>query len=179
MDVREAIKKRRCVRAWESKPVRREEIVDLIDLAIQAPSAGNMQDWEFILVEDVEQKEKIAQACYQSFVAKAPWIVVICTNLEKAEMAYGERGVHLYSIQDTAACAENFLLGALEKGLEGCWIGAFDEESISEILRLPSKIRPVIIIPIGHGVGGPKPSREKPKIFFDVYGEKQEDLQKG
>jgi len=63
---------------------------------------------------------------------------------------YGRRGSELYCLQDTAAATENILLGVTALGLGACWVGAFSEGAAATVLDLPSHLRPVAMIPIGH-----------------------------
>lgn len=59
-------------------------------------------------------------------------------------------------IQDTAASVQNLLLVAHELGLGACWVGAFKEEKVREILNLPDNLIPVAIVPVGYPVLTPK-----------------------
>ncbi|MFX0114878.1 MAG: nitroreductase family protein, partial [Candidatus Hodarchaeota archaeon] len=85
----------------------------------------------------------------QRFIAQAPAVFVVCANLNRSSSRYGTRGSSLYAIQDAAAATQNILLTAVDMGLGTVWIGAFDENKASEILNLPSNVRPLAIIPIG------------------------------
>jgi len=86
----------------------------------------------------------------QKFIAEAPVAIVISSDLDKITSVYGQRGRELYSIQDTAAAAQNMLLAITDLGLASCWVGAFDEEQVSGVLNLPSNIRPLVILPVGY-----------------------------
>ena len=80
-----------------------------------------------------------------------PVIIVVCAELARSAASYGQRGYTLYALQDTAAAIENILLCAVEKGLGCCWVGAFREEVVAQVLGLDTKInRPVAMIPIGY-----------------------------
>lgn len=150
MDVFEAINKRRSTRRYKSENVSDEQVKKLLEAAIMAPSGGNMQPWDFIVVRDVEQKKALARAALgQMFIATAPVVIVVCANKPRTARRYGDRGVTLYSIQDTAAATENILLAATAMGLAGCWVGAFDDDAVSSVLGLPNYVRPVAIVPIG------------------------------
>jgi len=150
MEVRDAIKKRASIRRYSGKPVSREEIEELLEYANMAPSAGNLQARDFIIVDDEELKEKLAKAAYnQEFIKEAPVAVVFCANLKRIA-PYGERGRRFYVLQDVAAAIENFMLAAVDKGLATCWVGAFDDERVAEILGLPERVRAVAIVPVGY-----------------------------
>ena len=158
MDLFEAIYGRRSIRSFKETPIPEEALTKILDAARWAPSAGNVQPWEFIVVWDDETREKLASAALgQSFIAEAPVDIVVCVDLARARMAYGVRGETLYCIQDTAAAIENMLLAAYALGLGTCWVGAFSEEAVSRILNIPSGYRPVAIIPVGYPDEKPRP----------------------
>ncbi len=149
MEVKEAIEKRRSIRKYKNKSLPLNLVEKLLYYANLAPSAGNLQARDFIIVDDESLKEKIAKAAYgQNFLKRAPVLIVFCANLERIA-PYGERG-KLYCIQDVAASIENFLLVALDEGLATCWVGAFDEERVRKLLNIPSWVRPVAIISVGY-----------------------------
>ena len=156
MDVFEAIFGRRSVRKFRSDPIPDELILKVLEAGIWAPSAGNVQPWEIILVKNPETKEKLAEAALnQEFIAEAPVVFVVCVDLEKAGWAYGERGKTLYCLQDSGAAIQNMLLAAYALGLGTCWVGAFYEEAVRKILGIPQKYRPVALIPIGYPASKP------------------------
>lgn len=162
MDVFEAIRTRRSTRRYKPEDVSDEQVKKLLEAAIMAPSAGNMQPWDFIVVRDEGQKKALARAALgQMFVASAPVVIVVCANKPRTARRYGSRGSELYCLQDTAAATQNILLAATAMGLAGCWVGAFNEEEASRVLDLPSQVRPVAILPIG--VPGESP-RMPPRI---------------
>ena len=160
MELTEAIKTRRSVRSFSNKPVDEDTIKQIIELGNLAPSAGNLQPRDFVVVKNQETKEKLTQAALnQKFIAQAPFVIVICANMKRVT-PYGNRGHELYTIQDTAAAIQNMLLAVVDFGLASCWVGAFNESMVVDILELPSYIRPVAILPIGYSdTGSKEPSR--------------------
>ena len=107
MDVIEAIKGRRSVRSFTGDPVKEEDLQEILDAARYAPSAGNLQPLELVVVKNPEVKRRLARASLgQSFVAEAPVVIVICANVSRTARRYGRRGSELYVIQDTAAAAK-------------------------------------------------------------------------
>ena len=151
MKIPESIITRKSVRDFLEEDISASDVETLIHAAILAPSAGNLQPWAFIIVRKSETKQQLAEAASgQTWMISAPVIIIICAIPLMTRPRYGERGVNLYCIQDTAAAAENILLTASYNGLGGTWVGAFDEEKVAAILRIPKEVRPIIIIPIGH-----------------------------
>jgi nitroreductase len=163
MDVMKAIKGRRSIRAFKSDDVSPEIVENLIEAARWAPSAGNIQPWEFIVVRRPELKKALAEAALdQTFIEEAPVVIVVCANENRSSQGYGVRGKNLYCIQDTAAAIQNIHLVAYSLGLGTCWIGAFREEEAREILKIPQGIRPVAIIPVGYPAETPSPRNRRP-----------------
>jgi nitroreductase len=163
MDILKAVKGRRSIRAFKSDDVSPEIVKELFDAAIWAPSAGNIQPWEFIVVRKPEIKKALAEAALdQKFIEEAPVVIVVCANENRSAHGYGIRGKTLYCIQDTAAAIQNIHLAAYSLGLGTCWIGAFQEEEARETLKIPQGIRPVAIIPVGYPAEAPPPRNRRP-----------------
>ena len=163
MDVLEAIKGRRSIRAFKSEDVPPEIVEKLIDAARWAPSAGNIQPWEFIIVRNPEIKRNLAKAALnQSFIEEAPVVIVVCADEIRSSQGYGVRGKTLYCIQDTAAATQNIHLAAYSLGLGTCWVGAFNEEEARKILEIPEGVRPVAIIPVGYPAEKPSARNRRP-----------------
>ena len=162
----EAIKGRRSIRKYCDKPVPRDMLDQILESAKAAPSAGNLQARDFFVVTDSETKQHLVNAAMgQKFIAQADIVVVVCANSDEID-SYGQRGIELYMIQDSAASVQNMLLTAYSLGLGTCWVGAFDESIVIEAMKLPKHFRPVAIIPIGW----PDQScRERSKRDDDVH----------
>lgn len=155
MDILKTIRQRRSVREFKAKEIPESVIDKLIEALIWAPSAGNLQSRKFYFVKEDRLKQKLVKAALgQSFIAKAPLVVVGCTD-SRISSRYGERGVYLYSIQDVALSIMNMMLVAVEEGLGSTWVGAFNEEDAARMLDLPPNLRPVAIVPVGYPVSIP------------------------
>jgi len=163
MDVLKAIRGRRSIRTFKSDDVSPETVEKLLDAASWAPSAGNIQPWEFIVVRKPEIKRRLVEvALDQTFIEEAPVVLVVCANENRSSQGYGIRGKTLYCIQDTAAAIQNLHLIAYSLGLGTCWIGSFREEKAREILKIPQGIRPIAIIPVGYPAETPPPRNRRP-----------------
>ena len=157
MNVLEAIKKRRSVRRFLKEDVSDEALTELLDAMRWAPSAGNLQPWEFVVVRDAEVKKSVADASRQDWIAEAPVVVVVCASPDRSSPRYGDRGISLYCLQDTAAATQNLHLAAVEKGLGSCWVGAFDEGGVAQAIGAPRGVRPVAVVPVGRPAETPVP----------------------
>lgn len=135
----------------------------ILNSAIMAPSAGNCQPWEFVVVKDQAQKERLVHAALgETFIVEAPVNIVVCANVPRTSRRYGRRGEELYCIQDTAAAVQNILLAAYALGYATCWVGAFDEYAVAEVIKAPAGVRPIAIVPIGKPAEKPSPPQRMP-----------------
>jgi nitroreductase len=167
MELFEAIMNRRSIRKFKEKVPEDELVKKIVEAGIWAPSAGDLQSWDAVIVKDDQTKVKIALAAYvQEFVAKAPVLIVMCANKASAGAMYGERGRKLYCIQDASCAALNMMLRAHDLGLGSAWVGAFKEEDIADLLNLPAHVRPVALIPIGYS--DEEPEAPPRRSFKDV-----------
>lgn len=158
MDVIRAVKDRRSIRSFLQKDIPEDVLSRLIDALIWVPSAGNLQSRKFYFIKDARTKKQIAVAALnQNFLAQAPVVIICCTD-SRISIRYGQRGIELYSIQDVAVSVMAMMLVAVENGLGTCWVGAFHEQEVSEILDLPENLRPVAIVPVGYPEKIPKPT---------------------
>lgn len=152
------IKQRRSIRKYLDKEVTDDMIFELLDAARYAPSEGNQQPWEFIIVRDIGVKKQLVAAAYgQMWMLDAPVFIVACINMRLARSVYGERGEKLYGIQSVAAAIQNILLAAESMGLGTCWVGAFTEGRVAILLGCPDHVRPCAIITVGWSAEKPAP----------------------
>lgn len=155
MDCIEAIHRRRSIRKFKNIDIGKENIDILLNAAQAAPSAGNMQGRDFIIVSDRTIKRELVTAAHnQHFIASAPIIIVAVANIKRSSSRYGTRG-ELYATQDATASVMNIMLAATNIGLGTCWIGAFDENMVRDILKIPINERPVAMIPVGYSDENP------------------------
>lgn len=156
-DCIDAIKKRHSIRRFKETPLGAKIIDELLSLAQMAPSAGNLQSRDFVVVTDRTTKRKLVGAALdQSFIEQAPVVIVFVANIERASRKYGPRG-ELYAIQDATASVMTLLIAAQSLGISSCWVGAFDELAVSKILLIPHGTMPVAIVPLGLADESPAP----------------------
>jgi hypothetical protein len=147
--VSDAITGRRSIRSFRNAAVTDEQIGKILLAGQLAPSAGNLQGREFIVVRDTDTRHSLSDAALrQRFIGEAPVCIVVCTNLQRTKQKYGKRA-ELYVVQDTSASVMNMMLQACDLGLGTCWVGAFDEGEVAQVLGVPEGIRPVALLPIG------------------------------
>lgn len=156
----DSILKRRSIRKYKDLKVSDEIVEDLLKAAMAAPSAGNEQPWEFVVLRDKEIMKNITEVHpYSKMLLNSDVAIVVCGD-EKKEVFKG------YWVQDCSAATENILLASQDMGLGAVWLGVYPivdrVKKIQEILGLPTSVVPLSIVPIGY------PDEEKtPEDRFD------------
>jgi nitroreductase len=169
MNIKEAILTRRSVRKYKHEPVKEKDLKVILEAARQAPSAGNKQPWEFVVVSDQETKTKLAEiARKQMWIADAG-VVVVALSKDKNDPSIYERWVE----RDVMTAVEHIVLQSWELGYGTCWIGAFTQPETKELLGIPEVMNVICMLPIGVPDQRPEPRGRRPseEIFHDnKYG---------
>ncbi|KYG33747.1 nitroreductase family protein [Alkalihalobacillus trypoxylicola] len=154
-------------RSFIKKKIEKEILYDMIRAGTLAPSSGNMQPWEFVIIDNEETQSSIVaqtfagfyseQAPMQAWILEAPILLVACANYKRTKARYGDLANKWVEI-DTASAVQNILLAGVNYGVYGCWVGGFKEKSVSKLLKLPPYIKPIGLIPLGYPsfIGKPK-----------------------
>lgn len=148
---------RRSVRRYTDQPVAEEQVRDLLEAAMAAPSACARDPWEFIVLRDGEQRAKVASFLPNGpMLAQAPLGFVVCGDLERAHA-----GELSYLLQDCSAAIENLLLAAQALGLGAVWLGVHPRQdridNLRGLFRLPASVLPVACVAVGHPAERPAP----------------------
>lgn len=152
MNVMEAIRQRRSIRAYEDRSIEEEKLQAVLDAGRLAPSACNRQEWRYIVVRDPAMRTDLAEAANgQKFVGEAPVVLVACAKTDGHKMSCGEA---CYPI-DVAISLDHITLKAVEEGLGTCWIGAFDQPAVKKLLNIPEDVRVVQLMPLGYPADEP------------------------
>ncbi|MDD4975753.1 MAG: nitroreductase family protein [Bacteriovorax sp.] len=160
MEFLDVIHKRHSIRQFDSKEIDVKKLESLLQIISSAPSAGDLQSYELVLVKDQSHREALAHAALgQEFIHTAPVVLVFCANADRAKQKYGHRGEILYSVQDATIAATYAQLAAVELGLATTWVGAFDEEYVRDIV---GELKPICIMPIGYPAEKPEPTPRRP-----------------
>jgi len=163
MDVLEIIKNRRSIREFKKQDLPQDIIEKLLEAARWAPSAGNVQPWAFVVAYSQKIKQNLSMAAFgQEDLEEASVVVVVCADEKLAEQSYGVRGKSLFCIQDTAAAVQNIMLTAYSLGLGSCWIGAFKEDEVRQVIKAPNGMRPIALIPVGYPNEAPAARNRRP-----------------
>lgn len=162
MEALEAIFTRRSIRRFTEQAVGDEHIETLLRAGMAAPSAGNQQAWEFVVVDDREILQKIPSVHpYAQMCAQAPLTLVVCAELVREKYAG-------FWVQDCSAATQNILLAAHALGLGAVWLGIAPAgeraHQVAELLGLPQGVEPLALIAVGH----PSETKE-PEDRFDPH----------
>ncbi|MDP8248782.1 MAG: nitroreductase family protein [Candidatus Tritonobacter lacicola] len=175
------IRKRASIRKYSSKPVERETVLKCIEAARLAPSACNVQPWEFIVVEG-ETKAALCLVAFSTvhafnrFAETAPVIIVVAANpgFSKAKLFSYFKDTKYHLIDIGIAC-EHLVLQATELGLGTCWIGWFHEEKVKALLGVPKGKRIVAMISLGYYEEGKERTKKRKAldeiVSFNTYGQ--------
>jgi nitroreductase len=149
LDIYETIKKRVSTRSYLDKQVEQDKLDRILDAARLAPSGKNGQPWIFIVIREKETRLKLVPACKdQKFIGEAPVVLAVCG---REELAYKKMGGYWNSLPvDIGIAVEHLMLAAEAEGLGTCWIGAFFEEQVREILQVPEDVQILALTPIGY-----------------------------
>lgn len=158
MEAREAIRKRKCVKKYLDKPVSFKVLYEILDCARWAQTALGSQSWEFIIVKDKTTKVKLAGAADQNWIAQAPAVVVVASNLERIEFTL-KRKPQEFAIMEISAAVQSMQVAARSLGLGTCAVFMFDRELVRGIIKAPQKVMPLAMVPIGYPKEFPENSR--------------------
>ncbi len=151
METMEAIRKRRTVRRFLQEPIPFDILKELVDAARMAPSGGNLQPWEFLVIDDQKLLEPVfstlAWAAYLGPEGKPkegekPVAYIIILNNRKMKSFTPQA--------DFGAAIENILIAAFDKGIGSCWIGSIQREKLAEILNIPIDYSIEYVVALGY-----------------------------
>jgi len=160
MEFDKIIKNRISIRKYQKRNIDESQLNYILKCGHAAPTAGNVQPWEFIVVEDTAMKRKIVDTTYvgnqknaskhQEWLMDAPVFIIVCANKDRVVAKYGEESMKKLIYLDCSASVENMLLAAVDLNLGSCYISGFRENELSQVLELPSLLEVIAFIPIGY-----------------------------
>ncbi len=145
MDILNLLKSRRSIRIYQDKPVPQDLLLQILEAGRWAPTGANLQPWHFIVVTDPETRKQIGEMARFFFikfshVEKAPVLLALGFDTRKGK----------YGRYDATLAGGNMMTMATSLGLGTCWIGAFDEPKVKEILGIPNYIEVIGLITLGY-----------------------------
>ena len=162
-------KMRQSERKYKNQSVEKEKLIQCLETARISPSANNSQPWKFVVIDDLEKKEQIAECTIglgmNKFTHQCPVLVAVVLEQQNFMSTVGSMIKNKnYSLFDIGIAVNQFCLQAADLGLGTCIIGWFDEKKIKKILGVKRRRIPLLI-----SVGYPDaPTREKVRKPLDV-----------
>ncbi len=148
------LKERRSIRTFQDKEIPEKEIEMILEAGRWAPSAVNIQPWEFILITNKEILHKISNyATFGKFISEAPLAIAIVGKTKKSSNWY---------VIDTSLVTMNMILMAWTLGIGTCWIGSMKREKVKKLLGLVESDYILTVLPFGYQRGDkPEPTPRK------------------
>ena len=176
MRIYDFIISRRTIRKFQQKPVKLSVLKKIVNAGRLAPSAGNLQSLEYVIVADDAVREKIFH-----YIGWARYIAPEGNPKENERpVAYiiilvkKENLLVPYFKYDVGASAENITLAALEEGIGCCWIGSFNRVKIQNILKIPKEYNADLVLALGYSLESPEcyeiEKGESIKYYKDASG---------
>lgn len=160
------IKKRRSIRKYTNKPVSDADVKVLLEAAMAAPSADNIQPWEFVVVREETLRRRLAETHpWSRMCASAPVVFVVCGDERRSG----------HWVEDTSATTENLLLAAAGLDLGAVWVGVYPqsgyEKHVRDVLGIPHQLRVLCLVPVGHPAESKPPHTKynERKVHHDRY----------
>lgn len=172
MDFDKVVESRHSVRCFKKgKKPNYKDLIQAIDAASKGPLAGNMPSLKYILIQDKKIITELAEACQQNFIGDAETLIAVCSDKNNLEKTYLKRG-EIYSRQQAGAAIITILLKLVDLGLSSCWVGAFSDDMVKRILKVPENVNVEALLPVGY-LQGKIQERKKPSLdsllYFDSY----------
>tara|TARA_Y100000310_G_C20645676_1_gene796400 strand:- start:929 stop:1495 length:567 start_codon:yes stop_codon:yes gene_type:complete len=172
MKFAELLRKTHFVKKFTNKKPKVELIIEAIQVANEGPIAGNVQPLQFVIVEDRELIAMIAAACQQSFITRAPYVIIITSDPTRMRKIYDERS-EKYTKQNVGAAMQNITLQLADSGISSSLVAPFSDPTIHNKLKIPDGKEIEIIIAAGEGMEKAR-LRKRPdlihKVYYDTWG---------
>ena len=185
MEVMEAIKRRRSIRAYKPTLVDQKILDTILEAGRLAPSWANTQTWRFVVVRDSNVKNELADNASQpgsrnnTVIKLAPVVIAACAELNKAGIRDGNAVTDkegYWFMFDSALALQNMVLEAEELGIGTLYIGAFDAKKAGAVLGVPEGYACVALLPLGYADEEPaaRPRKALSEIVFnEKFGQGQ------
>ena len=153
MEVSEAIRVRKSVRAYDQKDIPEDVLGRILEAGRISPSASNTQPWHFIVVRDAAKRKILSRHRWTKFLTESPVVIVGCGDKKDAD----------WYVIDVSIALQTMVLAATSEGIGTCWIGDFDEDEVRGLCKIPEDFGVVCLLALGY-------PREKLDISRAVTG---------
>lgn len=172
MDAYENILARRSIRKYTEQPISQEDIHKILEAGMAAPSCVNARDWSFLVVQDAETLNKMADINGRPAepLRKAKLGILVLGDLERAFPRAKD-----YWIVDGAIAAENMILAANTLGIGSVWLGTWPQmervEGLRRLFDLPENVIPHSVLAFGYPDEAPerKGFYEEDRVHFEKW----------
>ena len=166
MDLFDAIRGRYSVRSYQARPIEQDKLDRVLEAARLAPSGSNRQPWKFVVVRDAETRKKLVPACCdQQFVGQAAAVIAGVGLMPDRVMRCDVPGDPV----DVAIALEHIALAAAAEGLGTCWIGAFHQDQVRQVLGIPQTAKVIELMTMGYPADKPAAKSRKPLTEIVCY----------
>jgi len=159
MEVSDAVKVRKSVRAYDSKDIPEDVLARILEAGRISPSASNTQSWHFIVVKDAVKRRTLSQHRWTKFLTESPVVIVGC----------GDKSDPDWYVIDVSIALQTMVLVATSEGIGTCWIGDFDEDEVRELCKIPKNFSVVCLLALGY-------PREKFDLGRALVGKRRKSL---
>jgi nitroreductase len=158
MEFLELVNNRYACRSYRPQPVEEDKLLRVLEAVRLSPSGSNRQPWKFVVVHNEEVKQRLVRACAgQGFIAIAPVVIAGVGLMPERMMSCGVPGDPV----DLAIALTHLSLAATAEGLATCWIGAFSQDGVREVLGVPQTAKVVELMTLGYPADNPRPKNRK------------------
>jgi len=178
----EVIKARTSIRSFTGEKLSEEQLNTLLDAAMAAPTAANIQPWRFVVITDDAVKAGLYEGeRHKAMVTGAGAVIIVCGETTRLRKPHGDENAepvlapNNYWYEDCSAATENLLLAATALDLGAVWLSCYPNEKsverIREYLDLPDNVCPLAIVPVGYPAENPEPKQkwDPEKIHYDRW----------
>jgi nitroreductase len=159
MEVSDAIRVRKSVRAYDSKEIPDDVLTRILEAGRISPSASNTQSWHFIVVKDAAKRKTLSQHRWTKFLTESPVVIVGCGDKKDPD----------WYVIDVSIALQTMVLAATGEGIGTCWIGDFDEDEVRELCKIPKNFSVVCLLALGY-------PREKFDLGRTLVGKRRKKL---
>ena len=163
MEFSDVIRRRYSVRAYKPNPVEDDKLLKVLEAALAAPTACNLQPFRLIVIHTRGKEAELRRIYPAAWFTQAPVLVCICGI---PAQGWSRRDRKSYCDVDAAIVMDHLILAATDLGLGTCWIGAFDPQAARTILGIPEGVEIIAFTPLGYAAGGP--GRKERRALADL-----------
>ena len=166
-----AIRERRDMRHFASRPVDTAQLVRFIEAAHAAPSVGYMQPWRFIRIVDASLRQKFFEHVNEERILTANALgeraedfmrlkvegILACAELlvvglmdQRDDYVFGRRTMPEMDLASASCAIQNFWLAARAEGIGVGWVSLFDPARVRALCGMPEGSRPIALLCVGH-----------------------------